>query len=66
MEQKETKPRLFYCYSLRLKKALDANGFKYIEQNVHKKTNAVYWVYEGTDEFNYYKDFIYQQERDNF
>ena len=64
--EKKDKQRLFYCYSLRLKKALDANGFTPIECNVHKKTNAVYWVYEGTDELNYYKDHVYQQERDNY
>lgn len=60
------KRRLFYCYSERLKRALEANGFVYISTDVHAKTETRFWVFEGTEELNYYKDNIYQTERDRF
>ena len=59
---KETKK--LYCYSLRFRNALVDNGFKIIDEGVNYKTNKHYWVFNGTDELNYYKDNLYQLERD--
>lgn len=58
--------RLFYCYSKRLKNALCANGFQVVDTGVNKNTGSVYWLFVGSDELNYYKDNIYQTERDKF
>lgn len=56
----------FYCYSARLKRALSANGFQYICVGINERTNSRFYLYEGTEELNYYKDWIYPVERDNF
>lgn len=58
--------RKFYCYSVRLKNALIANGFTPISYGVNPSTNSPYWVFEGTEELNNYKNNKYQLERDNF
>ena len=58
--------RFFFCYSPRLKRALTANGFRYICTGFNEQTQAKFWLYVGTDELNDYKDRFYQQERDQF
>lgn len=42
------------------------NGFHVIRQGVNERTGATYWVFIGSEVFNYYKDNLYQLERDNF
>lgn len=56
----------FFCYSERLKNALYYNGFRIVEQGFNKKTNSKYWIFIGSEILNYYKDTIYQNERDKF
>lgn len=58
--------RLFYCYSTRLKNALIENGFVPIKYGVNPNTKSPYWVFEGTEEMNEYKNNKYQFERDRF
>lgn len=58
--------RLFYCYSMRLFRALKANGFSYLYKGLNKKSGRIYYVFKGTKPLNYYKDNIYQNERDLF
>ena len=58
--------RLFFCYSERLKRALLANGFQPICTGLHVKTLDRFWLFFGTQELNYYKDYIYQSERDKY
>lgn len=58
--------RLFYCYSERFKNALYANGFRIVGTGFNYKTNSKYWIFIGSDIFNYYKDHMYQNERDKF
>ena len=58
--------RFFFCYSVRLKRALESNGFRYICVGINEHTNAKFWLYVGTPELNYYKDYLYQKERDKF
>lgn len=58
--------RLFFCYSPRLKRALEAHGFNYICVGINERTQTKFWLYEGTDELNYYKDYLYQKDRDDF
>ena len=58
-------PKLFYCYSQRLKRALDANGFTPVFIGYTLQYKLVY-VYIGTKEFNDYKNSRYQTERDRF
>lgn len=58
--------RLFFCYSERLKRALVSNGFKPICTGINIKSNAIFWLFWGTQELNYYKDNLYQKERDRF
>ena len=41
-----------------------ANGFMYIDKGRNTNNGAKYWVFEGTEELNYYKDHVYQEERD--
>ena len=56
----------FYCYSERFKNALYINGFRIIEFGFNYKTNSQYWVFIGSEILNYYKDNLYQKERDLF
>lgn len=56
--------KYFYCYSERLKRALSANGFRYICIGINERTNSKFYLYEGSEELNYYKDCIYQSERE--
>ena len=56
--------RKFYCYSVRLKNALIANGFTPISYGVNPSSGAPYWVFEGTEQMNDYKNNKYQLERD--
>lgn len=58
--------RFFFCYSARLKRALDAQGFRYICVGINERTGTKFWLYWGTPELNYYKDNLYQEERDQF
>lgn len=58
--------RFFFCYSARLKRALEANGFRYICVGINENTQRKFWLYHGTQELNYYKDYLYQEERDQF
>jgi len=58
--------KYFYCYSERFKKALCASGFYIIREGFNKNTNSKYWVFIGSDAFNYYKNNIYQKERDKY
>lgn len=58
--------RLFFCYSERLHKALKENGFKYLCIGWNQNTGSKFWLYEGTPELNYYKDYVYPKERDKF
>lgn len=59
------KPRLFFCYSRRLKRALIANGFKPICTGINERTNVKFWLFWG-EEIQFYKDNVYQIERDNY
>lgn len=58
--------KLFYCYSQRLKRALDDNGFKPVFSGYTLKTNQLVFIYKGTKELNYYKNYVYQTERDRY
>lgn len=58
--------KLFYCYSDRLKKALVSNGFEIKSIGVNKNTKSTFWLFLGTDELNYYKNNVYQRERDKY
>lgn len=58
--------RFFFCYSARLKRALDANGFRYICVGLNERTGSKFWLYAGTDALNEYKDKLYQLQRDQF
>ena len=42
------------------------NGFRIIRHGVNPGTGADYWVFIGSEVFNYYKDNLYQLERDRF
>ena len=56
----------FYCYSPRLKRALLAHGFSYICTGINQKSNTIFWLCEGSEELNDYKNNYYQAERDKF
>lgn len=58
--------RIFYCYSKRLHKALYENGFRVISVGVNPKTKSYFWCFVGSEVLNYYKDKLYQKERDKF
>lgn len=58
--------RFFFCYSARLKRALEANGFRHICVGLNERTNQKFWLYVGSQELNDYKDYRYQAERDQF
>lgn len=58
--------KLFYCYSERFMRACVYNGFRIIRHGVNPDTGADYWVFIGSEIFNYYKDNLYQLERDRF
>ena len=58
--------KLFYCYSERFMLACVYNGFRIIRHGVNPDTGADYWVFIGSEIFNYYKDNLYQLERDKF
>lgn len=58
--------RFFFCYSSRLKRALESHGFHYVCVGLNERTGAKFWLYIGTDELNDYKDRLYQHERDKF
>lgn len=58
--------KLFYCYSERFMRACVYNGFRIIRHGVNPGTGADYWVFIGSEVFNYYKDNLYQLERDDF
>lgn len=58
--------RYFYCYSERFKRALVDNGFRVIHEGINRNTSARYWVFIGSEAFNYYKDCLYQNERDKY
>lgn len=58
--------RFFFCYSARLKRALEANGFHYVCIGINERTNSKFWLYVGSNELNDYKDHLYQEERDKF
>ncbi len=59
------KPKLFFCYSRRLKRALVANGFIPICTGINERTNNKFWLFWG-EEIQFYKDNVYQTERDNY
>ena len=63
---KNNKQRLFYCYSERMLRALLNNGFQYIREGTNINNGATFWVFEGTEELNYYKNHVYQTERDRY
>lgn len=58
--------RMFYCYSDRLKNALYKNGFRVVSVGINPKTKSFYWKFIGSEILNYYKDNLYQKERDKF
>lgn len=58
--------KYFYCYSNRMKKALIQNGFNYVCVGLNCKTHTKFWLFEATEELNYYKDHVYQTERDKY
>lgn len=58
--------KMFFCYSERLHKAFKDNGFSYICIGFNQNTGSKFWLYEGTQELNYYKDYVYPKERDKF
>ena len=58
--------KLFYCYSERFMRACVYNGFRIIRHGVNPDTGAGYWGFIGSEIFNYYKDNLYQLERDKF
>lgn len=59
------KPKLFFCYSRRLKRALVANGLIPICTGINERTNNKFWLFWG-EEIQFYKDNVYQTERDNY
>nr|DAQ86963.1 MAG TPA: hypothetical protein [Caudoviricetes sp.] len=46
------KPKLFFCYSRRLKRALVANGFIPICTGINERTNNKFWLF-GAKKFNF-------------
>lgn len=58
--------RKFYCYSTRLRDALIDHGFTPIGYGVNPSSKSSFWVFEGTEEMNAYKNEQYQQDRDNY
>lgn len=58
--------RYFYCYSVRLKRALLDNGFHYLCTGINCRSNTKFWLFEATDELNDYKDHVYQTQRDQY
>jgi len=58
--------RLFFCYSERFKKALLANGFVPLCTGLNVLTFKRFWLFDGTQELNDYKNYKYQLERDKF
>ena len=56
----------FYCYSLRLQRALYKHGFQSICTGLNTKSGAIFWLYEATKELNDYKDNLYPKERDKY
>lgn len=58
--------RFFFCYSARLKRALESHGFQYVCVGINERTQGKFWLFVGTPELNYYKDHLYQEERDKF
>lgn len=58
--------KLFYCYSIPLKIALEFNGFKCLGNGLHDKTGHKYYLFLGTDELNDYKKNKYPLEKDKF
>ena len=55
--------QFFFCYSSRLHKALQSNGFRYICVGI---SGAKFWLYVGDEALNHFKDNVYQQVRDEF
>ncbi len=47
-------------------RALRAHGFRYICIGINKRTASEYYLYEASEELQYYKDHIYPDERDEF
>lgn len=56
----------FYCYSERLKRALCANGFRYVCVGINERTDSRFYLFVSSPELQYYKDYIYPNERDEF
>ncbi|HEY8805856.1 MAG TPA: hypothetical protein VIM42_12280 [Clostridium sp.] len=44
--------KLFYCYSLPLKRFLVGNGVRYLHSGTHRKTLKTFYVFIGTDKLN--------------
>lgn len=59
------KPKLFFCYSKRLKRALEANGYRHICIGLNERTGDKFWLF-WFEEIEHYKDYVYQSERDKF
>lgn len=55
--------RYFYCYSEKLRKALENNGFEPICQGINWNTNTKFWLFEGTDELNHFKNNVYPKQK---
>ena len=62
----QAQAKYFYCYSERFKRACVHNGFRVLREGVNSSTGAPYWVFIGSEIFNYYKNNLYQLERDKF
>ncbi len=58
--------RKFYCYSTRLRDALIDHGFTPIGYGVNPNSDAPFWIFDGTEEMNAYKNGQYQQDRDYY
>lgn len=58
--------RFFFCYSSRLHKALQSNGFRYICAGINERSGEKFWLYVGDEALNDFKDNVYQQVRDEF
>ena len=56
----------FFCYSPRMHRALRQYGFRYICVGMNERSGETFWLYEGTQELNYFKDNVYQDVIDQF
>lgn len=56
----------FYCYSMRLARALIDAGFEPIKLSSNPETQEVYYLFEKTQELMNFKNNVYQSVRDKY